>query len=287
MALAVIGSQAIACKPPAAPPDAAFGQMPSADTTARALWMPWRVRAGIEASSDARERHFRDLRQLSFGAVDSGALWWQPGGRGLYVLRRDGDCHRVYRIHLSREDRNPSEPLGCIGGPAKGWRIASLTGRDDCQAGRDAVTAHCAAFMHGQRASRSPDRTRWIFRDGMAHDPARYVVRSLPQGRDLVLPALGTRIGSASWLADGRRILLSSNHDATPQAKGPRSLYVLALDAPSSFSGSPPTTRISFARGDHDHATLSPNGKHIAFVATATAASSQPHHIYVARWTAP
>jgi hypothetical protein len=68
---------------------------------------------------------------------------------------------------------------------------------------------------------------------------------------------------------------------------GPQSLYMLALQAPTSFSGTPPTTRISFAPAALDHATLSPKGKHIAFVATTDASLSQPQHVYLARWNAP
>ncbi|MFP6687049.1 MAG: hypothetical protein VB934_20165 [Polyangiaceae bacterium] len=271
----------------ATPPPQPFGQLPAGVTTAVPQWMPWRARAGIEAQADARERHFRDLRQVSFGSVDSGALWWDRGGHTLFVLRRDGDCQRIYSLDLTREDRNFSEPLGCLAGPNKGWLTESLTGQHQCTGTPEMLNPDCAAFMNGERASRSPDRTRWIFRDARPDAAPRFVIRSLPQGRDTVLPPLGARIGSAAWLADGQHVIVSSNHEATQHPKGPRSIYVMSLDAPTSFSGAPPTTRITFATGDHDHATLSPNGKHIAFVSTRAAGADGPHHVYVARWLTP
>lgn len=75
---------AAACSAPDTKPKEPLGEIPNVVTTAQPEWIPFRIRAGKPVAKDPREKHFEELRQLTFSG--GAEAYWSPDGRRL-VLR--------------------------------------------------------------------------------------------------------------------------------------------------------------------------------------------------------
>ena len=141
--------------------------------------------------------------------------------------------------------------------------------------------------MNGLRAARSPDRTRWVFPILSEEEGSRWTIRAMPGGAATRLPLVAKHIGSASWLSDGRHILLSASHQSAGDQSHHRALYLANLATVTDASAPLAMTRVTFVTGDDNHAVLSPDGKWLAFVSTRAEPTQTAHHVYVARWRPP
>jgi len=92
---------AVACSSSEPQPREPLGQIPQVSTTAEPEWIPFRVRAGKEVAADPREKHFADLRQITFGGENAEA-YWSPDGRKLILqsTRDGGKCDQIYVMDL-------------------------------------------------------------------------------------------------------------------------------------------------------------------------------------------
>jgi Tol biopolymer transport system component len=77
------------------------GQIPSATTTAKPEWIPFQIRAGKAVVDDPREKHLKDIRQLTFGGENAEA-YWSPDGRKLIMqsTREGSPCDQIYTLDL-------------------------------------------------------------------------------------------------------------------------------------------------------------------------------------------
>lgn len=102
LAIAVL---APACAKPEPPPKEPLGQIPTATTTAQPEWIPFRIQAGKPVDADPRERHFTELRQLSFGGENAEAYWSPDSHKLIFQSTRDGgECDQIYTMDLGTGD---------------------------------------------------------------------------------------------------------------------------------------------------------------------------------------
>ncbi|MSP26567.1 MAG: hypothetical protein EXR75_15750, partial [Myxococcales bacterium] len=82
----------------AAPSREPLGLLPTAETTARPSWMPYRIGAGKTALREARETRLAELRQLTFDGA-SGRSAWDSTGKTVYFVSGPG-CATLRAINL-------------------------------------------------------------------------------------------------------------------------------------------------------------------------------------------
>lgn len=77
------------------------GKMPQVVTSAQPEWIPWSIRAGKPVTSDPRERHLTDIRQLTFGG-DNAESYWSPDGKKLIMQSTPPgkECDQIYSLDL-------------------------------------------------------------------------------------------------------------------------------------------------------------------------------------------
>lgn len=115
LALAALVALLGACAAPETPVKEPLGHLPSAVTTAEPEWIPFSIRAGKPVEADPRERHLRELRQLTFGQGENAEGYFSPDGRRLiFQSTRDGaSCDQIYVMELgSGETRRISNGEG-------------------------------------------------------------------------------------------------------------------------------------------------------------------------------
>ena len=103
LAAALVLSASTCTRPDgASKPKEPIGYMPSVVTTAEPEWIPFGVRAGKPApSQDPRERHFKELRQLTFGGDNAEAYFSHDGRRIIFQSTRDGwPCDQEFIMDL-------------------------------------------------------------------------------------------------------------------------------------------------------------------------------------------
>jgi TolB protein len=90
------------CSPASPTPKEPLGAMPDATTTAKPEWIPWSIQAGKPVQADPREKHFADLRQLTFGG-DNAEAYWSADGKKLIMQAtpRGAGCDQIYTIDLA------------------------------------------------------------------------------------------------------------------------------------------------------------------------------------------
>ena len=103
------------------------------------------------------------------------------------------------------------------------------------------------------------------------------------------LGAFGRYDVEASFLPDSRHVVFSSDYDAAPDDAPTFEIYLVDVDAGPRVGGGPSTERVTFHPGYDGQATVSPDGRWIAFVSTRAAFDQGPgpkgdRDIYVARW---
>lgn len=91
-----------ACATPEPTVKEPLGYLPSAVTTAEPEWIPFSIRAGKPVEGDPRERHLRELRQLTFGQGENAEGYFSPDGRRLiFQSTRDGaGCDQMFVMEL-------------------------------------------------------------------------------------------------------------------------------------------------------------------------------------------
>lgn len=82
-----------------------IGQIPSANTSAQPEWIPFRIRAGKVVTPDPREKHFAELRQLTFAGENAEAYWSPDGQKLILQSTRDGlGCDQIFTMDLGSGD---------------------------------------------------------------------------------------------------------------------------------------------------------------------------------------
>ncbi len=88
-----------------------MGLLPTAETTARPLWIPHRIRAGKSVAADPRETRLAEPRQLTFDGT-SGLPAWSGDGKTLYFVSGPG-CATLRAVNLeSGAMTDLATPLG-------------------------------------------------------------------------------------------------------------------------------------------------------------------------------
>jgi Tol biopolymer transport system component len=78
-----------------------LGALPSATTTAKPEWIPFRIRAGKAVPADTREKHLREIRQITFGGENAEAYWSPDGQKLILQSKREGrECDQIYVVDL-------------------------------------------------------------------------------------------------------------------------------------------------------------------------------------------
>lgn len=103
-AAACVVSMLAACAPAdknANEPKPPMGQLPSATTTAEPQWIPFQIQAGKPVEKDPREKHFGEIRKLTFGG-DNAEAYWSPDGHKLIFQStpKGGGCDQIYTMDL-------------------------------------------------------------------------------------------------------------------------------------------------------------------------------------------
>lgn len=76
--------------------------MPTAVTKAQPEWIPFQIRAGQPVDADPREKHLKELRQLTFGGENAEAYFAPDGRRIVFQSTRDGAaCDQIYVMDLA------------------------------------------------------------------------------------------------------------------------------------------------------------------------------------------
>jgi len=97
--LVVFGAACASSEPKAQEP---LGAIPTVVTTATPEWIPFTIRAGKRVEADPRERHFAELRQLTFAQGENAEAYWSPDGKQLiFQSTRDGHpCDQMFVMDL-------------------------------------------------------------------------------------------------------------------------------------------------------------------------------------------
>jgi TolB protein len=212
-------------------PEEPLGKLPTAKTTAEPLWMPFRITGGKDASADPRERHFTELRQLTFDG-SAGAAAFTPDGQALLFESGRGaqSCGTVHRYDLRT---GKIERLGPDGG-------ASSTG---------VATADGTVLLTRSEKAEPPCTSLVELRfAAVESDIVAIGAGGTPKP---LAPAAGWD-GELSLSSDGRRVVFTSTRD------GDADVYSMATDGTALL-------RISHAGGYDGAPLLSPDGARIAW----------------------
>lgn len=89
-----------------------LGYIPSAVTSAAPEWIPFSIRAGKRVPMDPRERHFGELRQVTFNGGDH-PRWSPDGTRLIFQSTRDGGaCEQILELDLGTGETKQVSPGG-------------------------------------------------------------------------------------------------------------------------------------------------------------------------------
>jgi Tol biopolymer transport system component len=223
---AIAAAGCVAGQPEPEPP---LGALPTAVTTAEPLWVPFRIAAGKSVDADPRERHFAELRQLTFDGT-AGIASWHPDGRSLVFEsgRSATSCGSVHRYDL-----RTGQIERLVDGAAGGGAVLSD--------GTTVVALGAAA----EGACSSIADLRWAPADG---DLALIAGGAAPRP----IAAAPGWDGEAAVSIDGRRLALVSSREGDPE------VYVAAADGSA-------LARITHAPGYDGAPVFSPDGSRLAW----------------------
>jgi Tol biopolymer transport system component len=188
-----------------------MGAMPKAVTTAEPEWIPWSVRAGRPVAADPRERHLKDLRQITVGDGENAEAYWSPDGHKLVwqSTRGGAGCDQIYEIDLGS---------GAI------HRVSTGGGRTTCAfylpPHGDRVL-YSSTLAAGESCPLKPDRSQGYV---WALDPFQ-IYSAQRDGSDRRLLIGGKGYNAETTVApDGSRLVFTSTRD------GDLELYTARLD---------------------------------------------------------
>jgi Tol biopolymer transport system component len=209
-ALPVLPTLSACAAPPHKKPEP-LGFMPTAVTTAEPEWIPWSVRAGKPVALDPRERHLRELRQITFGDGENAEAYWSPDGHKLIwqSTRGGAGCDQIYEIDL---------------GSGAVHRVSTGGGRTTCAYylyPRGDRVLFSSTLAAGEGCPPKPDRSQGYV---WALDPFQ-IYSARPDGSDRRLLIGGRGYNAETTVApDGSRLVFTSTRD------GDLELYTARLD---------------------------------------------------------
>lgn len=235
-----------ACAAPEPRPKEPLGQIPSATTTARPEWIPFRIHAGKSVPADPRERHLADLRQLTFGGENAEAYWSPDGKKLIFQSTRDGGaCDQQYVIDLESGDVR---------------RVSNGQGKTTCgyflfpqpPPSQPARVLFASTHAAGEACPPKPDRSQGYVWPLDEFD----IYTALEDGSDLRPLIQGKGYDAEATVAfDGSRIVFTSTRD------GDLELYTAKLDGTD-------IRRITDAPGYDGGAFFSPDAKKLVWRAS-------------------
>ncbi|MFO0761375.1 MAG: hypothetical protein U0359_33160 [Byssovorax sp.] len=240
LAIAALLAACATPEPPA--PKEPLGYLPSAVTTAQPEWIPFSIRAGKPVEADPREKHLRDLRQLTFAQGENAEGYFSPDGRRLvFQSTRDGaSCDQMYVMDL---------------GSGETHRLSNGQGRTTCgfftyPKGERVLfsSTHAAGAACPQKPDRSLGYT-WPLDEFDLYS-------AKPDGSDLRALVAGPGYDAETTVAfDGSRMVFTSTRD------GDLELYTAKLDGSD-------IKRITNAPGYDGGATFSPDSSRLVWRAS-------------------
>jgi Tol biopolymer transport system component len=230
------------CSPPERAPKEPLGYLPTAVTSAQPEWIPFAIRAGKSVQADPRERHIKDLRQLTYAQGENAEGYWSPDGKKLiFQSTRDGKaCDQIYTLDLATGEQK---------------RISSGEGATTCSYffyPRADRVLYSSTHAAGTDCPPKPERSLGYVWPLDEHD----IYTANPDGS--ARKPLITRPGydAESTIApDGSRLVFTSTRD------GDIELYTAKLDGTD-------VRRITHAPGYDGGAFFSPNSARLVWRAS-------------------
>ncbi|MEZ4296267.1 MAG: hypothetical protein R3B70_14950 [Polyangiaceae bacterium] len=212
--------------------------MPEVVTTAEPEWIPWSIRAGKPVEADPREKHFADLRKLTFGGENAEAYWSPDGKKLIFQSTPKGEkCDQIYVMDLGTGDTR---------------KVSEGGGKTTCSfffypAGDRILYSSTRAG--GEACPPKPDRSRGYVWPLDEFD----VYSAAPDGSDARALLAGSGYDAETTVApDGSRIVFTSTRD------GDLELYTADLDGKN-------VRRITRAPGYDGGAFFSPDSTRLVW----------------------
>jgi TolB protein len=231
-----------ACATPEPTPKEPLGYLPSAVTSAKPEWIPFSIRAGKPVEGDARERHLKELRQLTFGQGENAEGYFSPDGRALIFqsTRGGASCDQMYVMDL---------------GTGETQRVSNGEGSTTCgffSFPKGERVFYSSTHGAGAGCPAKPDRSLGYTWPLDEHD----VYSAKPDGSDRRPLLAGPGYDAETTVAfDGSRLVFTSTRD------GDLELYTAKLDGSD-------VKRVTSTPGYDGGATFSPDGSRLVWRAS-------------------
>jgi Tol biopolymer transport system component len=230
-------------------PTEPIGAIPTAVTSAKPEWIPFAIQAGKPVEADPRERHLKDIRQLTYAQGENAEGYWAPDSKKIiFQSTRDGKtCDQIYTVDLATGEQK---------------RISSGEGVTTCgyffYPGGDRVL-YASSHAAGPSCPPKPDRSLGYLWPLDEHD----IYMARPDGSERKPLIAGPGYDAETTIAfNGSRLVFTSTRD------GDIELYTAKLDgtdirritnAPGYDGGaffSPDSTRLVWRAGRPTGAAL-------------------------------
>jgi TolB protein len=239
---AVTLAAAAGCGSSEPPPKEPLGHLPTAVTSAQPEWIPFSIRAGKPVEVDPRERHIKDLRQLTYAQGENAEGYWAPDGkRIIFQTTRDGrTCDQIYTMDLGTGEQK---------------RVSNGEGVTTCSYffyPRAERILYSSTFASGKDCPPKPDRSQGYLWPLDEHD----IYSANPDGSDLKKLIGGPGYDAETTIApDGSRLVFTSTRD------GDIELYTAKLDGSD-------IRRVTTTPGYDGGAFFSPNSARLVWRAS-------------------
>jgi Tol biopolymer transport system component len=227
-----------------------MGKLPTAVTSAEPLWIPFRVHAGRAVEPDPREKHFAELRRLTFSGA-AGVPVWDPSGAKIHFAEQV-ECRAIETLDLASGESARAK----LDAPIAGLAIAGSTLVSRCkQAAADITSCWAPAGLVGG--------TLTMVQDLFACDLA-----AVNDGATKPLAA-GPGVYGLTSSSDGKRIAFASKRD------GDTEIYIATRDGSS-------VERVTKLAGHDVAPRFAPDGSQLVWHARRDTKEGGELHVWIA-----